>query len=159
MAIPRCLLAQHPQERSRTVANQRAPPSANAMIKKPLIPGRLPRECAGMEAACFEKTLGNDCNSNIRFYKLDGTCCFAPEALLSRAVLMSHEELTFRFGSSIIVIRGRNLEPIWSIAAEDRLMCVREIEEPADEKAPWVREIVFLDEGEEPDPLPFPTET
>lgn len=78
---------------------------------------------------------------------------------MSKTLLKSQEELTLRFGSSVIVIRGRNLEPIWTVAAEERLMCVREIGEPADGKAPWVREIVFLDEREEPDPLPFPTES
>ena len=129
------------------------------MITRTLPPGRIPRECADTERPCFEKSFGNDRNSNIRFHKLDGTCCFLPESLLSKALLKSQEELTLRFGSSVIAIRGRNLEPIWTAAAEEHLMCVREIEEPADGKAPWVREIVFLDEGEEPDSLPFPRES
>ena len=61
------------------------------------------------------------------------------------------EELIFHFGTGPIIVRGENLEPLWSSVCRGQLESVRQSAKPAAGGTVWVCELLLADLNPEPD--------
>ena len=61
------------------------------------------------------------------------------------------DELTFHFGTGPIIVRGENLEPLWSPVCWGQLESVLQGAKPAAGRTVWVCELLLADLKPEPD--------